>query len=107
MLFHIELTSDGSIDGWVLPDNPGATPRIKILHPDREPVEIEANVQRTDLQDRGLHETGMAGFLINENTYPDLHKLIDQIEIREDATNILVFRKFQETKHLPFNLFRF
>src|SRR5579872_4344919 len=107
MLFHIEEDEKKNVTGWVLPDNPSSIPRVKILHPDREPVELEANVCRTDLQDRSLHESGMAGFFIDEKIYPELSKLIDQIEIREDITNILVFRKFQEASHLPFNLFRF
>jgi hypothetical protein len=107
MLFHMELTNEGAINGWVLPNNPSAMPRIKIFRPDSAPIELEANILRTDLRDRGLHETGMAGFHIDEKLYPDLTQVIDQIEIRDSETNILIYRKFQESNHIEQRLFRF
>src|SRR5262245_7140315 len=107
MLFHLELTKEGAIDGWVLPNNPSALPRIIIFNRDDSPIELEANILRTDLRDKGLHETGMAGFFIDEKLYPGLTENIDKIEIRESDNNILVFRKFQKTKHIHKKLFRF
>jgi len=105
MLFHME-PHDGTLVGWVLPDNPAAMPRVKIFGPDGLLVELEANALRTDLRDRGMHETGMAGFVIDSKILPK-PELFNQIEIRESNTNILIYRAFQPGAHIEQKLFRF
>jgi hypothetical protein len=107
MLFYMTEDEPGRLLGWVLPDNPSALPRIKIFRPDGSMVELEANAFRPDLRDRGLHETGMTGFLIDDKIYPNLNEVIDQIEVRESDTNTIIFRKFQPAVHINQKLFRF
>jgi hypothetical protein len=105
MLFHFDLY-DGRLIGWVLPDNPSAMPRIKISGPGASFIELEANSLRTDLRDSGYHETGMAGFVIDDKVFPYLSEVIDEIEIRESESNTLVYRRFQPGGHLPIKLLR-
>jgi hypothetical protein len=107
MLFHMDQVNGDQLVGWVAPDNPSALPRIKIIRPNGPDIELEANTLRTDLQDRGHHDTGMVGFVINEKIVPGFSKLIDEIEIRECDSNVLIYRKFQEGKHIEKKLFRF
>lgn len=107
MLFHMEEDEKGVLIGWVLPDNPSAIPIIKISTPDGNIVEVEANAMRTDLRDRGLHETGMVGFFLNESTRPDIMPISDQTEIRELQTNVLIFRRFKTDTHSEQKILRF
>jgi hypothetical protein len=107
MLFHIDEANETVVAGWVLPDNPSSIPIIQILAPGSEPFEFEANVLRTDLRDKGLHETGMAGFRVDARVFPNFTAQIDQIEIRDRDTNVLIFRRFQPTQHLEKKVFRF
>lgn len=107
MLFHMEDDNEGNLVGWVLPDNPTAIPAIKILMPDGSSIEIKANMLRTDLRDRGHHETGMIGFSLNKSSHPEVTQAVDQIEIREAQTNVLIFRRYRKDTHLAQKLFRF
>jgi hypothetical protein len=106
MLFHMEKYGN-KIEGWLSPDNPGAVPRIRILRPDSSVAELEANVFRPDVRDQGLHPTGHNGFTINENVFPDLVGMIDQIEIRDVDTGVLLYRPLKEDKHVPLKILRF
>ena len=72
MLFHVDEANEKIVAGWVLPDNPSSVPGVRILMPGSAPIELEANVLRTDLRDKGQHETGMAGFRIDDGVLPNL-----------------------------------
>lgn len=105
MQFHIDSDAGISISGWLLPDNPIAIPKLIVASPEHHrEIELEANVLRTDLKDLGLHTTGMAGFLIDQQLVPDLDKLAD-LEIREATTRLLVYRRFLDSRHLERKLF--
>lgn len=106
MLFHMEKYGK-SIGGWLSPDNPGTVPRIRILRPDGTAAELETNVFRPDVRDQGLHPTGNNGFAINDAMFPDLPDMIDQIEIRDVNTGVLLYRPFDKTKHVPMKILRF
>jgi hypothetical protein len=106
MHFHIEETADNSVVGWVLPDNPATVPIIKVLRPDGSVEEILANTMRTDLRDKGMHETGMAGFVLDKS------KLSGEcggnnFELRDSDKNVLLFRTFNQDQHLTQKLFRY
>jgi hypothetical protein len=96
MQFHIERDAGQLIVGWVVLDNPATIPRIVISSPGERDVEMQANVLRTDLKNLGLHSTGMAGFLIDEQAFPRLGKL-SSVEIREASSRVILFRRFQPT----------
>jgi len=106
MLFHMEKYGK-SIEGWLSPDNPSAVPRIRIIRPDGTTAELETNVFRPDVRDQGLHPTGHNGFAINDSLFPDLSGIIDQIEIRDVSTGILLYRPFDDKKHVPMKVLRF
>ncbi|HRF08155.1 MAG TPA: hypothetical protein PL193_05855 [Xanthobacteraceae bacterium] len=68
---------------------------------------MQANVFRQDLIDVKLHPTGHAGFRICRAAIPDLTDFIDDIEIRDATTGVLLFRNFREDQHLPAKVLRF
>ena len=94
-----------SITGRLAPDNPAVIPKLVVASPEnRQEAELEANVLRTDLKDLGLHATGMAGFVIDEQFVPGLSKLAD-LEVRDAMTRILIYRRFLPARHLERKLF--
>jgi hypothetical protein len=99
MQFHIDVDQGSYITGWVLPDNPSATPSIAISVEGGTPVLLQANVFRKDLKDLGVHHTGMLGFEIHGSMVPGLESEA-QIEIREVETNFLIHRRFRQNEHL-------
>lgn len=103
MQFHIDQDAGATIAGWLVPDNPALIPEIVISAPGHDERKIEANVLRTDLKDLGLHATGLAGFLIDDSVLPGLASA-DDVQIRDAATQIPIFRRFRPQHHLPHKL---
>lgn len=106
MLFHIERHGS-HISGWLSPDNPADVPRITITSPDGTSQEVEANVFRQDLIDVRIHPTGHAGFNVDQSVLPDLADFIENIEVRDAATGILLFRNFRADQHISAKVLRF
>lgn len=72
MHFFIDNDSGGTISGWLVLDNPGEVPQLAVVIPNRDPINFSANVFRADLKDLGLHSSGLAGFLIDDQIVADL-----------------------------------
>lgn len=105
MLFDIRK-SGNAIQGWVSPDNPGKPPVIKIIRPDNTTMRVETNQFRPDVRDSGLHPTGHNGFLIDARSFPALAPVIDKIHIVDEATDVLLYRPYNQAEHLPLKIFR-
>ncbi len=105
MLFNIEEDVGGRVDGWVMPDNPAVTPRI-IVHLDAQHhVVIEAFVYRPVLKQNGLHNTGVCGFVLDENNCPGLvHS--NKLQIFDADNNLLLYRRRPDSGIIDRKLFR-
>lgn len=106
MQFHIDTDTGDSVAGWVLPDNPSATPSVVVSVDNREPQKIEANVYRQDLKELGVHHTGMVGFHIDQSIVAGF-STADEVAIRDADSDILIHRRFREAQHLPAKLLRY
>lgn len=106
MQFIIDADTRDSIRGWLTPDNPSATPSLVVIIPGRDEIQMQANVQRDGIRDLGLHATGLVGFDINKRLVSDLDKL-DDVEIREAETRLLIYRRFQAGRNIEQKLFLF
>jgi hypothetical protein len=92
MLFSIDEDVGGRLEGWVMPDNPAVTPRI-IVHLDSDNhVVIEAFVFRPLLKQQGLHNTGVCGFVLDENNCRGLTGA-GKLEIYDADNNLLIYRR--------------
>ena len=92
MLFSIDEDVGGRLVGWVMPDNPAVTPRI-IVHLDQDNhVVIDAFVFRPLLKQQGLHNTGICGFVLDENNCRGLTNA-DKLEIYDGDNNLLIYRR--------------
>ena len=107
MIFEMHETTDGTIAGWVLPDNPSAVPKIDIYGPGGLAKQLDANVHHTLLRDRELHDTGLCGFRITEENLPELPRMRDDIVVREHDSGVLIYRRFLPDKHVPQKLLMF
>jgi hypothetical protein len=100
MLFHIDADEGSRILGWVVPDNPGLTPSVVVIVPDREEIRVAATVDRGDVVELGFHHaSGMIGFVIDDSVVPDLAQ-IQEIEILEGEGRIPIYRRYQISRHL-------
>lgn len=106
MFFNIDADEGNSIRGWVAPDNPSATPKLIVIIPGGDELEVEADIPRPDIRDLGIHSTGLVGFNINSEIIPSLREL-DDIEIVEAETRTQIYRRFQIDRHLERKLFLF
>jgi hypothetical protein len=105
MLFSIDEDVGGRVDGWVMPDNPAVTPRV-IVHLDAaHHVVIEAFVYRPLLKQNGLHNTGVCGFVLDENNCPGL-AASNKLEIFDADNNLLLYRRRPDNGIIDKKLFR-
>ncbi|MGH6799800.1 MAG: hypothetical protein ACRECZ_00020 [Methylocella sp.] len=92
MLFHIDVDTGSRIVGWVMPDNPATTPKV-VIHLDPEHhVVIDAFVVRPLLREQGLHNTGVCGFVVDENNCPGV-TAAGHLEIKDADNQILIYRR--------------
>ncbi len=92
MLFSIDEDVGERVVGWVMPDNPAVTPRIVVhLAPDNHVV-VDAFVYRPLLKQRGLHNTGICGFALDENNCRGLTNA-DKLEIYDGDNHLLIYRR--------------
>lgn len=75
-------------------DNPADTPSFCIRIAGRADIRFEANWNRPDVVDLGLHATGQVGFAIDETMIPDIAEL-RSLRIYETSTGIIIYCRFE------------
>jgi hypothetical protein len=106
VFFHIDSDDKKAISGWLAPDNPSAVPKILVRRPGEEDIEITATIERPDVLNLGVHATGLVGFVIDETIVEGLPG-VEDIELLEADTGILIYRRFKEGKHIERKFFLF
>jgi hypothetical protein len=105
MLFSMDEDAGGRVEGWVMPDNPAVTPQI-VVHLDAEHhVVIEAFVPRPLVKQYGGHNTGLCGFVLDENNCPGLAGA-NGLEIFDADNNVLLYRRRPDANIIDKKLFR-
>ncbi len=92
MLFYIDEDLGVQIQGWLLPENPSATPRVRVESEGREPIVIEAQYPRASIKEQNLHDTGIVGFVVFEGNMPGLSQLTD-LRIYAEDTGLLIYAR--------------
>ncbi|WP_417768489.1 hypothetical protein [Stappia sp.] len=92
MQFNIDHDGGDCVAGWIVPNNPNATPSVKIVINGEEVAVIVANVNRSDIKDLGLHSTGLIGFHLDEDNLPGIATAVD-LQIIDQETGVLVHRR--------------
>ena len=62
MLFAIDIDAGNHIVGWIMPDNPAATPRVVVFLAGELAATIEATVLRPTLREQGLANVVASGW---------------------------------------------
>ena len=106
MFFNIDADDGAAIRGWLAPDNPSAIPKVLIRRPGQEDIEISAKIQRPDVRDLGVHSTGLVGFIVDDSVVAGLEG-IEDVELLEADSGILIYRRFQKGRHIERKLFFF
>jgi hypothetical protein len=106
VFFNIDADDGAAIGGWLAPDNPSAVPKILVRRPGEEDIEISATIQRPDVRDLGVHATGLVGFLIDDKLIQGLPG-VEDIELLEADTGILIYRRFKKERHIERKFFLF
>jgi hypothetical protein len=105
MLFNIDADLGNQVFGWVMPNNPAATPTV-IVHLDASHhVVVEASIYHALLKERGLHNTGVCGFALDENNCRGL-TASNRLEIHEADTNLLLYRRRPDEEIINKKFFR-
>jgi hypothetical protein len=105
MLFSIDEDVGGRLEGWVMPDNPAVTPRIIVRLNSENHVVIEASVFRPLLKQNDLHNTGICGFVLDENNCRGLTGA-GKLEIYDADNNLLIYRRRPSTGLIDKKFFR-
>jgi hypothetical protein len=92
MLFSIDEDAGKRLEGWVMPDNPATIPRVVVRLNATRHVVFEAFVFRPLLKEYGLHNTGICGFVIDDNNCPGLTSA-SELEIYDADNNLLIYRR--------------
>jgi hypothetical protein len=105
MRFHIDSDSGSRIVGWVLPDNPTATPRVRVFLGDEEHTTIEAKHPRPRIKESGLHGTGVCGFVLDEKNCKGIARA-PTLRIYDDDSDVLIYRRRPKAHLVDEKLFR-
>ncbi|QRG05288.1 hypothetical protein EZH22_19610 [Xanthobacter dioxanivorans] len=105
MLFSIDEDAGSRIVGWIMPDNPASTPHVAVFAGGELKKVVSASVLRPLLREQGLHETGICGFVIDEQILSNLSEVQD-LELYDDATNIRIYRRRPAAARTDLKFFR-
>jgi hypothetical protein len=105
MFFNIDADDGHAVRGWIVLDNPAAIPSVTAVVPGREGVEVQAFIHRSDVQELGVHATGLVGFEINDSQVPGMAEL-DDLAIFETESRLLIFRRASD-RHIEKKLYLF
>jgi hypothetical protein len=105
MLFNIDQDGGSQIVGWVMPNNPSFTPRIRVLSGDETKGIFDATQYRPLLKEQGLHDTGICGFVLDETIVPGLVDL-KELAIFDEDSDLLLYRRRPPGKVIESKLFR-
>ena len=92
MLFNIDHDNGKQIVGWIMPNNPSISPRIRVTFGDEPKGVFGATQYRPLLKEQGLHDTGICGFVLDDKIVRGLAEVKD-LSIFDDDTDLLLYRR--------------
>lgn len=99
MMFHVDEDLGYLIRGWIVPENPVASAKLRVIVSQGREYVVEASLLRKGIADLGWHHTGKVGFLIDEEVIPDLSSE-PQVSVLEASEQVLIYRRFDPQTHL-------
>jgi len=105
MLFNIEIDEGRRIVGYLVPDTFSGSPSVRVSDGHRDLLVLPCNEERAALVVAGRHDTGRCGFTIDETIIPNLVTQ-EGIELYDDETNILIYRRRAPSRVTQKRIFR-
>jgi hypothetical protein len=105
MLFSIEIDEGTRIAGYLIPDSFSGSSAVRITDGLRELLVLQCNDERPHVAAAGRHATGRVGFSVDETVIPGLTQL-EALEIHDEATNILIYRRRPPSQATQKKIFR-
>src|SRR5262245_21264912 len=105
MLFNIELDEGKRIVGYLVPDAFSRSSSVSVTDGQRDLLILPCQEERAALVAARRHENGRCGFTIDETIIPDLAQQ-DALEIYDQETNILIYRRRSPSQVTPKRIFR-
>ena len=92
MLFNIERDLGTEISGYLVPDGFTGQLAVRVKGAGELLLTKQTDSLRESLVAAGRHETGLCGFTVTETEIPGLARIQD-LEVRESETDILIYRR--------------
>jgi hypothetical protein len=105
MLFNLEVDEGNRIVGYVVPDSFSDTPSLRITDGQQDLLVLPCQVERPALVAAGRHATGRCGFIIDETIISGLSQQ-QALELYDDETNILIYRRRPSSEVTQKRIFR-
>lgn len=105
MYFNVYSDTGAEIQGYLIPDGFSAQPKICVRANGRNFGPIECDIFLEGPYKHKHHETGVVGFLLNEERIADLRNAVD-LEISDGTTGFPFYRRLRPEKHIQKRIFR-
>src|SRR5476651_1342766 len=105
MLFDIERDTGDCVIGYFVPDSYAAVPTLRVTSGVDVLLTFTTNEPRPSIVAAGRHASGLCGFSLTEANIPQLAHL-EQLEIRDAASNFVFYRRRPRALCADFKLFR-
>jgi hypothetical protein len=92
MRFQITQDTGSLIKGWVIPDKPSVRPRVHVYFDTQLRATVEATVQRARLKEKGVHATGIVGFVLSGKNCRGLAEARD-VRIYDADSKVLIYQR--------------
>lgn len=92
MRFYVDYDLGHLVRGWVVPDNPMAISRVRVVVDGRRVTDLEATITDESIRAQGWHATGRCIFEATEAEVPGI-SAAQRVEIYDADTNVLVYRR--------------
>ena len=92
LLFNVEFDHGDVIEGYLIPDGFSDRPIISVSGEAGELMRVECAHARPAVVQSGRHETGIVGFRLDREIFPDL-VTCNHLEIRDSRSGVLVYRR--------------
>ncbi len=106
MKFTVDVDKGDSICGWLILDNPSATPSFVVQVPGRAEIKFAANVPRPGIRELGMSATEQVGFNLSAEILPDLPELTD-VTIGEAGSNLPIYRRWSSGEKIEKRFYLF
>lgn len=92
MYFNVESDTGSAIAGYVIPDSFSSVATIIVRNQGQELLRFSPHIPRPEVVAAGMHESGICGFLLEEDKLPGLREMV-RLELADEASRLTIYRR--------------